>query len=322
MHISNHNRLYTLSKSLNIVSSTPGIIEDIQISKIKYSSNPLRTHLSGVEDLVDSIRANGLLQPIVVRPKEVDFEIVAGNRRREACKLLRWKKITCHVVNLDDKQAFETSLIENLHRETLEPIEEAQAYKAYVADFGWGGVSELAKKVGKSPSYITKRIKLLNLPNDVINSLYETSLNSSVAEELCSLKDPLKQSELADLIIRRHLSLRKARELVDHHRDDKVVYTFDSSIEHSLRVFDKLILLLRVALNNIGGMISDNEDEWVLKEVMMYHRNMIHQQIDLLIKEKRKFDRRLLALNFSAPKNFRAGTTIKNNGKKEDYEPC
>src|SRR5919107_855112 len=100
MIISNHNRLYSLSKSLNIVSSTPGIIEDIQISKIKYSPNPLRTRLSGIEELVGSIRANGLLQPIVVRPKEVDFEIVAGNRRREACRVLRWKKITCHVVNL------------------------------------------------------------------------------------------------------------------------------------------------------------------------------------------------------------------------------
>jgi ParB family transcriptional regulator, chromosome partitioning protein len=322
MDISNRNWLYTLSKSLNIVSCTPGIIEDIQISKIKYSSNPLRPHLSGIEELVDSIRVNGLLQPILVRPKEVYFEIVAGNRRREACKLLRWKKITCHVVDLDDKQAFETSLIENLHRQTLEPIEEAQAFKAYVADFGWGGVSELAMKVGKSPSYITKRIKLLNLPRDVIDSLSETSLSASVAEELCSLTNPLKQSELADLIIRRHLSLRKARELVDHHRVDKVDLTFDSNIKHSLRIFDKLILQLRVTLNNIGGLISDSEDEWIVKEVLMHHRNMIHQQIDILIKEKRKFDRRLLALYFSAPKNFGNGRTIKNIGKKDEWAAC
>ncbi len=322
MDISNHNRLYTLSKSLNIVSSSPGIMEDIQISKIKYSSNPLRLQLSGIEELADSIRKNGLLQPIVVRPKDIHFEIVAGNRRREACKALRWKKITCHVVELDDRQAFETSLIENLHRETLEPIEEAQAYKAYVTDFGWGGVSELAIKIGKSPSYITKRIKLLNLPSDVINSLSETSLNASVAEELCSLKNPLKQSELADLIIRRHLSLRKARELVDHHRHNKMDFTFDSSIEHSLRVFDKLILQLRVMLNNIGGLISDSEDEWIVKEVLMYHRNIIHQQIDLLMKEKRKFDRRLLALYFSAPKNFGDERIVRNIEKKEECEPC
>lgn len=301
MHINNHNRLYALSNSLNIVSSVPGIIEDIQISKIKYSPNPLRENLLGIEDLADSIRANGLLQPIVVRPKDTYFEIVAGNRRRKACEALRWKKIACHVVDLNDKQAFETSLIENLQRETLAPIEEAQAYKTYVADFGWGGVSELAKKIGKSPSYITKKIKLLNLPKDVINSLSRMSLNSSVAEELCSLKDQSRQSELADLVIRRHLSLRRARELVNQYKGGGSIdpdFTLDDSMENSQRTFDKLILVLRVALNNIGGLIGDSEEngDWVVREVLMYHKNMLHQQIDLLIKEKRKLDRRLLAL--------------------------
>ena len=81
-------------------------------------------------------------------------------------------------------------------------------------------------------------------------------------------------------------------------------FTFDSSIEHSIRVFDKLILLLRVALNNIGALISDNEYEWVVREVLMYHRNMIHQQIDLLIKEKRKFDRRLPCAQFFGAEKF------------------
>jgi ParB family chromosome partitioning protein len=285
-----------VSRSLNILSSVPGIIEDIQISKIKYSSKQLRANLSGLEELVGSIKANGLLQPIVVRPMDTYFEIVAGNRRRKACELLRWKKIACHVVHVNDKQAFEISLIENLHRETLAPIDEAMAYKAYVADFGWGGVSELAKKIGKSPSYITKKIKLLNLPGDIINSVAEMSLNPSVAEELCSLKDHPRQSELADLIIRRHLSMRKARELVSHYRDERTTFTLDSNIEHSQRTFDKLILVLRVALHNISGLIGDSEDEWILWEILMHHKNMIHQQIDLGIKEKRKLKRRLLTL--------------------------
>lgn len=284
-----------MSKSLNIISSVPGIIEDIQISKLRYSSRPLRKNLSGVEELVDSIKTNGLLQPIVVRPIDTYYEIVAGNRRREACEKLRWKKMACHVVHMNDKQAFETSLIENLQRETLAPVDEAHAYKAYVADFGWGGVSELARKIGKSPSYITKKIKLLNLPDDIIDSVSEMSLNPSVAEELCSLKDPSRQSELADLIIRRHLSMRKARELVSQYRDE-ITFTLDSNLEHSQRTFDKLILMLRVALNNIGGLIGDTEDEWVLREILMHHKNMLHQQIDLVIKEKRKLNRRLLTL--------------------------
>jgi ParB family transcriptional regulator, chromosome partitioning protein len=285
----------SVSKSLNVISSVPGIMEDILISKIKYSKKPLRANLSSIEELVGSIKTNGLLQPIVVRPMDTYFEIVAGNRRRKACELLRWRKMACHVVQVSDKQAFETSLIENLQRETLTPIDEALAYKAYVADFGWGGVSELARKIGKSPSYITKKIKLLNLPHDIIDSVAEMSLNPSVAEELCSLKDPSRQSDLADLIIRRHLSMRKARELVSHCRNERT-FTLDENIEHSRRTFDKLILMLRVALNNVGGLIGDSEDDWVLREILMYHKNMLHQQIDLVIKEKRKLNRHLLTL--------------------------
>lgn len=298
MYINNSIWINALSRSLNVVSSVPGIIEDIQISKLRYSSNPLRARLSGIEELAESIRTSGLLQPIIVRPKDAFFEIVAGNRRRKACEALRWKKIPCHIVNLDDREAFETSLIENVQRDTLAPVEEARAYKAYVADFGWGGVSELAKKMAKSPSYITKRIRLLDLPQDVISSLSGMSLNASVAEELCSVRDASKQSQLADLIIRRHLSLRKARELVSDYRQlqEEPEFSFDKTLEHSQRTFDKLILMLRVALNNISGLISSSEDEWIIREVLMHHKNILHQEIDLLIKERRKLDRRLLAL--------------------------
>ena len=85
--------------------------------------------------------------------------------------MMRWRKIPWHIVELDDKKAFEYSLVENIQRQTLSVIEEAEAFKVYVADFGWGSVSELARKIGKSPSYITKRINLLDLPTDVIDSV-------------------------------------------------------------------------------------------------------------------------------------------------------
>jgi len=96
-----------------------------------------------------------------------------------------YAKIACHIIELDDKQAFEVSLIENLQRKTLGPLDEASAFKAYVSDFGWGGVSELSLKIGKSISYIIKRIKLLNLPIDIQNSIINHTLDTSTAEE-CS----------------------------------------------------------------------------------------------------------------------------------------
>jgi ParB family chromosome partitioning protein len=309
MHISNHNWLYALSNFLNTVSHIPGIIEDIQISKIQYSAHPLRANILGIEDLADSIRTNGLLQPIVVRPKDANFEIVAGNRRRKACQVLRWKKIPCHLVDLDDRQAFETSLIENLQRESLAPLEEAQAFKAYVTDFGWGGVTGLAKRIGKSPSYITKKIKLLNLPEDVVNSIAGGTLNLSVAEELHSVKDGESQSELASLVIRRHLSLRSARELVNEYKHVNGCssdLTVDDIMENSRRTFDKLILVLRVALNNIGTLISNSEENgnWVVKEVLMHHKDLLNNQINLLIKEKRKLNRRLVSVHFFGAEKF------------------
>jgi ParB family transcriptional regulator, chromosome partitioning protein len=107
------------------------------------------------------------------------------------------------------------SLIENIQRKRLNAIDEAKAFKAYVSDFGWGGVSDLAKRIGKSASYVTKRIKLLNLSSDVLDSITNSKLNSSIAEELFSIKDKGKQSILANLIIDRSLSLRRSRKLLN-----------------------------------------------------------------------------------------------------------
>jgi ParB family chromosome partitioning protein len=253
-----------------------------------------------VEELVDSIRENGLLQPIVVRPKDDYFEIVAGNRRRMACQILRWRKIPCHIVELDEKRAFEYSLVENIQRQTLSVIEEAEAFKVYVADFGWGGVSELARKIGKSPSYITKRINLLDLPTDVIDSIASQSLNASVAEELRPIKDQSRQSELASLIIQRHLSLRKARGILNQYKAGGVeqldAYDYElnsaTTLEHNQKVFDKMIVTLRIALNNIATLVNDNEDDWLIREILMQHKNSLHSQIDILIKQKRKLNHR------------------------------
>ena len=159
-----------MSRSLYSSSFLTGVIQDIDTSRIRPPEKLLRsTH--GLEELTGSIKQKGLLQPILVRTKETYFEIVAGNRRYQSCKALGWKKVACHVVELDDREAFEISLVENVQRKTLSPLEEARAFKLYVSDYGWGGVSSLAEKIGKSASYVTKRIKLLDLPSDMLESI-------------------------------------------------------------------------------------------------------------------------------------------------------
>jgi len=249
-------------------------------------------------ELASSIKEKGLLQPILVRIKESYFEIVSGNRRYQACKSLGWRKIICHVLELDDKEAFEISLIENIQRKRLDPKEEAEAFKSYIMDHGWGGITHLSTKIGKSVSYVQRRVRLLDLAPDVLDSISNSSISTTIAEELLSIDDKDKQSQLTQLVSKNRLSSRKVRELV---KDLKENSAYDYNNETYLsaikmvdidnkvhRSFDKSIIALKVALNKIGGIISEIEDNWIAREILMQHKNVLHGQIDLLLKEKRK----------------------------------
>lgn len=250
-----------------------------------------------MDELICSIKEKGLLQPIVIRSKGKYYEIVAGNRRYKACTTLGWRKIVCHVVELTDKEAFEVSLIENMQRRNMDPIEEAHAFKKYVLTFGWGGISELAAKIGKSVSYVDKRIRLLELPNDILDSIFKFEINKSAAEELLSIRDNHRQSKLAQIIREKRLSSRQARELVKN-MEDGSIYDFDEKWTFQKKLvdidrktqksFDKSIVALRVAMNTLGTIMEYIEDNWIVYEILMQHKNMLHTQIDLLIKEKRK----------------------------------
>jgi ParB family chromosome partitioning protein len=283
-------------------SQLPGIVDDLNMSQIIPSGYPLRIpSTKEIKELCKSIQEKGLLNAIVVRMKnESTYEIVAGNRRYMACKALGCRKIPCQIVELDDRSAFELSLIENIQRKSLYPMEEAQAFKKYVSDFGWGGASELAEKIGKSVSYITKRIRLLKLPPDVIDFIISSAIDTSTAEELLSVKDSEKQSELAKIISTRDLNVRQTRKLLDkfyENRNDNNVdwmssgsFSFKEDLARkSLKSYDRSISILRVAMSRIGDIINNlDDDDWITRETLMYHKNMLHDQIDKLIKEKRK----------------------------------
>src|SRR5215204_2556877 len=161
-----------------------GIIEDINLSQVRQSEHNYRDPSNDISELIKSISEKGLLQPILVRAKEGHFEIIAGHRRYNACKNLGWRKIICHILEIGDKDAFEISLIENIQRRSLDALEEAEAFKEYVINFGWGGISDLAIKIGKSISYVDRRIRLLKLPIDVLHSTSNSLISTSIAEEL------------------------------------------------------------------------------------------------------------------------------------------
>lgn len=170
-----------------------------------------------------SIRSIGLLQPVIVREEGGSLELVAGERRYEACRKLRWRNIPCVVHNLTDKEAFEIALSENIERETLDPIEEALAFRRYVREFGWGGESDLAKNIGKSQQYISQRLQLLDLPKEVIDLITRRQVSSSIAGELIWAKDPDAQRHIAQMASQMKLSHREVRDLVRSIRKAVVV---------------------------------------------------------------------------------------------------
>ena len=277
-----------------------GIIQDLDIYDLKSSPGFYPSVASGISDLTVSIREKGLLHPITVRAKEGHFEIVAGNRRYLACRTLGWRKILCHIVELDDREAFEISLVENIQRRTLNPLEEGHAFSTYVSEFGWGGVSDLAAKIGKSISYVDRRLALLGLPKEVLEKVLSSSLNISAAEELIPVHNQNRQSRLADLISKKRMSTKQVRQLISG-PDESIYDTHDESVASigssedvseldriAQRCLDKSIVAFRIAMNKLADIMESVEDNWIMYEILMQHKKVLHAQIDLLIKEKKK----------------------------------
>ncbi len=271
-----------------------GEIDELPMSDIGLSPHNLRflTNLN-LENITNSIRQHGLLQPLVVRPKEDYFEVVIGCRRFLACKSLKWKKIPCHTVHLNDIQSYEVSLVENIRRKSFTPLEEAHAFKIYVSDNGWGSITKLAYRIGKNPSYILRRIALLNLPEDVIENIKNSSISHSSAEELLLVKDPEKQSKLANLIARRHLTIKKVRQMIKndpHYCENSEII----EVRSELQPFNKSIVALRVAMNKIVTIMDEEQERNpLIYEQLLYQKNILHDQIDLLMKSKRKYAKQI-----------------------------
>ena len=283
-----------MATMLNNGSRLFGEIENILIVNIRLPSNNLRISNSlNIEKIANSIRQHGLLQPLVVKPRSEHFEIVAGYRRFLACKSLHWKKIPCHIVNLDDMQTFEVAMVENIRRKSFTPLEEANAFKIYVSDKGWGGVTDLSNKIGRSQSSIIRRIGLLDLPKDVLNRIKKSELSPSTAVELFRVKDPVKQSHLAKLVARQHLTTKRVRGMVNN--DMMLNNQPDTVIRSQLRAFDRSIIVLRVALNKIVTIMDEeDEEDMLIRELLLHQRNVLHQQIGILLKCKKKYEKRIL----------------------------
>ena len=207
----------------------------VKLSKIEPNRSQPRKNFDEeqLQQLADSMKRYGVLQPLLVQKRENGFEIIAGERRWRAAKMADLKEVPVVVREYDPQQTMEIALIENVQREDLNPIEEAMAYQQLIQEFNLKQ-EEIAERVSKSRTTITNSLRLLNLAKEVQQMLVENRLSSGHARALLSLEDPKQQVELAHKIEQNKMSVReveKAVKLVGKEKKPKKEKPVDEALE-------------------------------------------------------------------------------------------
>jgi ParB family chromosome partitioning protein len=284
------------------------IVEQIEMKMIRPSNFALRDKFQEsleMESLMSSIREHGLLQPILIRPRMNGFEIVAGHRRFHACKSLRWRYVACKIKEMSDKEAYEIMITENIQRKSMDPLEEAEAFRKYVLEYGWGGVSELGRKIGKSEEYVSHRIQLLKLPDEIKKQIAENNLNVSQAFELTSNVPENKLLEFTNSIMKKNLSVKQIREVKAAIKEDRLYepelpssdneFSGVIPIVRKVKVAKKTSLALKITLARLDCIIDEVEMNMVpdqrieIIDFLMGIRLRIHSMIDETIRFKNSY---------------------------------
>lgn len=164
--------------------------------------------------LTDSVRALGVLQPVLVRPHGADrYELIAGERRWRAARRAGLREIPSVVRSVGDQRSLEEAIVENLHRADLNAIEEAAAFRQLIEDFGLTQ-DEVAARVGKSRAAVSNTLRLFQLPGVVQRLVADGHLSAGHARAILGLRDPVRQREMAERVVAQALSVRQVEELV------------------------------------------------------------------------------------------------------------
>ena len=187
---------------------------EIKINDIKPNPNQPRTDFSDerMTELMKSIEKDGLLQPILVRPERSGYQIVAGERRWQACKKLGYKTIAAKIIIANEAEAQEIALVENLQRDNLNAIEEARGYQKLIELKGCKQI-EVAEAVSKNQATISNALRLLSLPEEVQELLFEGFLTAGHGRAILAIPDEDGRIRLAKKIVSENLSVREAENL-------------------------------------------------------------------------------------------------------------
>lgn len=196
------------------MDNTKGVITELDTNQLQ--SNPLQPRgvilQDSLTDLVESIREQGILEPIVVAKTPAGYQIIAGERRWRAAKILGLPKVPVVIKETTPQGMLEMSIVENVQREDLNPIERALAYKRLIDEFGLG-TNEVAKRVGKSAPTISNTIRLLSLPDAIKDALVAGVITEGHVRPLISLGDPKLMLELFKKILRDNCTVRQTEDL-------------------------------------------------------------------------------------------------------------
>lgn len=190
-------------------------IREIELDLIRPGSQQPRTNFdqAKLDELAQSIRSTGIIQPLLVRPKGGLFELVAGERRWRAAQLAGLARIPAIVRDIPDERLLEMALVENIQRQELNPIEEALAYKRLIESLGLTQ-EEVAQRVGRDRTFVTNYLRVLKLPTDIQKLIETDKLSFGHARTLLPINDPMVQRRLAHKIAKHKWSVRETEQRV------------------------------------------------------------------------------------------------------------
>lgn len=245
------------------------VYKQIDIEKIKANENQPRKVFDDekIAELASSIKENGLIQPIVVRKYNRNYQIIAGERRYRACKLAGLKTVPCIIKDIDDKQMDTYAIIENIQREDLTPIEEANAYKTLIDTYGMSQ-TELANKVGKKQSTVANKLRLLKLSDEVKNALKSKQITERHARAMLSLQ-PDKQEEVLQEVIGKSLNVKQTESLISKPPKTKkknkgAVKAVSRNFKIAINTINQATDLISKSGVEITSETEENDDEYVI----------------------------------------------------------
>lgn len=234
----------------------------IRISEIRPNPYQPRKNFDEekLKELAESIKQRGVFQPILVRKSLKGYELIAGERRMKASKMAGLKEVPAFVLEFDDKDMMEVSLLENIQRDDLNAIEEAQAYNQIIEKLDYTQ-DELAKRISKSRTYVTNILRLLKLPKKIQDLLIQNKITYGHARALLSLNDEEKMLEIANRIVKENLTVRDVEKLVNQKPKSNKIKVVEE---------DPYLINLR---HNLEGKLSTKVDVDKKKLIIHYENN-------------------------------------------------